>query len=164
MGSSEVFSETVITVFCTATHDIRSLWNLCEYFVEFGKNIGIYFIFSGLKFFRSFQSNGQDGGKRYSLDRGKICPEFSWQVGWGLRPLVGETVVPWECERTQTAHTLHFKNFSWKGWQLLGKCYHFFKKICRFLQENFTFFAGKLTIFPLKIGRFSCKNCKIIFP
>ncbi len=37
--------------------------------------------------------------------------------------------------------------FSWKGWQLLGKCYHFFKRICQFLQENFTFFAGKLTIF-----------------
>ncbi len=45
----------------------------------------------------------------------------------------------------------------------IGKCYHFFKKICRFLQENFTFFAGKYTIFLFKIGRFPWKNRKICY-
>ncbi len=63
----------------------------------------------------------------------------------------------------------YFPFIFWSDVQILwlgsiGKCYHFFKKICRFLQENFTFFAGKYMIFLLKVGRFSCKNCKIIFP
>ncbi len=44
------------------------------------------------------------------------------------------------------------------SWKIIGKFYDFYKKFCRFLQDGFTIFIGKVRIFLLKIVRFSCKN------